>query len=60
MARTRAPNGVVNNKPIALRLLPDELEQIKNLAATEKRPMANMCRILVTQGLAQHKANATS
>lgn len=55
MPRKRAPAGVVTGKPIALRLLPDELDAIKHLAQAEQRPLANMCRLLVLRGLEDFK-----
>lgn len=53
MPRHRAPHGVVTAKPIALRLMPDELQQLKTLAQTEKRPLANMTRLLVLRAMEQ-------
>lgn len=55
MPRLRAPDGIVTDKPIALRFLPDELKQVKELAEADKRPLANMCRLLVLRGLEDFK-----
>lgn len=55
MARPRSPNGVVSERPIALRLMPDELKQVQELAAAEKRPVANMCRLIVMQGIKTYR-----
>ncbi|MDO9177460.1 MAG: hypothetical protein Q7U16_03880 [Agitococcus sp.] len=46
-----SPNGMVSNKPIGLRLSIDELNQVKNMAATENRSLASMTRILCMKGL---------
>lgn len=56
MPRKRAPHGVVTERPIALRLMPDELKQVQELAAAEKRPVANMCRLIVMQGIKAYRA----
>lgn len=48
---TYSPNGMVSDKPIGLRLSNDELTQVKNMAATENRSLANMTRILCLKGL---------
>lgn len=53
MKRERAPNGVSSNAPIALRMLPKELERVRALAARENRPVANMCRVLVLHAMTQ-------
>lgn len=55
MPRHRAPDGVVTAKPIALRFLPEELEQVKEVAEADRRPLANMCRLLVLRGLEDFK-----
>lgn len=58
MSRQRAPAGVVTDKPIALRLLPDERKDVEALAAQQKRPLANMSRILVLMGIEQLRKEA--
>lgn len=55
MPRHRAPHGVVTSKPIALRFLPEELKQVKELAEADRRPLANMCRLLVLRGIDDFK-----
>lgn len=49
----RAPNGVVTNKPIPVRLLPAEREAIQDLAAREQRSLASVCRLVLLRGLAE-------
>lgn len=51
---------VVKNKPVAIRLSPKELEQLTSLAAAEQRTVSNMCRLILSRGLAQHKASLTT
>lgn len=51
MPQKRTPNGAVSARPIALRLLPDELAEVKELAAKQDRSMANVCRRLVLSSL---------
>lgn len=53
----RAPNGVVSNKPIALRLEPSELDRVKKLAAREQRSLASVARLLTLRSLADCERN---
>lgn len=55
MPRKRAPDGVVTTSPVALRLMPDELNEIKLLAEKEQRPLSNLCRLLVLRSLDDFK-----
>ncbi|MBX9612447.1 MAG: hypothetical protein K2X51_12570 [Burkholderiales bacterium] len=56
-ANTQAP-ATIKNKPVAIRLSPQELGQITSLAMAEQRTLSNMCRLLLSRGLAQHQSNA--
>ncbi|BEP43017.1 hypothetical protein [Variovorax sp. V15] len=47
----RAPNGAVSDKPVAVRLHPDELERFKSRAAREQRSMASVVRLAALRGL---------
>jgi hypothetical protein len=49
--RTRAPNGAISERPIALRLLPDELARVKEKADREQRSMASVYRLAVLRDL---------
>ena len=51
----RVPTGTVSNKPIALRLMPEELQQIKAIARREQRSMASVCRLAMLRGLADYQ-----
>ncbi len=42
---TRAPSGVVTSKPIGLRLMAEERDQLKAISLTENRSMAAQARI---------------
>lgn len=59
MPRKRAPHGVVTTKPIALRLLPQELIDFKELAEKEERPLANMARLIVIRAMSHYKRTGT-
>lgn len=51
----RVPTGTVSAKPIALRLMPEELQQIKEISRREQRSMASVCRLAMLRGLADYK-----
>lgn len=51
----RVPTGTVSAKPIALRLMPDELQQIKEISRREQRSMAAVCRLAMLRGLADYQ-----
>lgn len=49
----RVPNGAVSDKPIAVRLLPEELKRVKARAKREQRSMASVLRLAALRGLAE-------
>ena len=51
----RVPTGTVSAKPIALRLMPNELQQIKEISRREQRSMAAVCRLAMLRGLADYQ-----
>ena len=53
----RAPTGVVTNKPIALRLLPEERVRVEKLARSEQRSLASVCRLALLNGLQDCERN---
>ena len=55
MQSKRAPHGDETAKPIAIRLLPQELSAFKALAEKEERPLANMARLIVVRALNHHQ-----
>lgn len=44
--RSRAPRGVMSNKPVAMRLLPAEIAELEALALEQNRSMSSMARII--------------
>lgn len=59
MPRKRAPHGVTTPRPIAMRLLPQELSEFKALAEKEERPLANMARLIVVRALEHYQRTGT-
>ncbi|SOD25233.1 hypothetical protein SAMN05518800_1806 [Variovorax sp. YR752] len=55
----RAPNGVVTNKPIPIRLLPAERAKFEKLAEREQRSLASVCRLVLLRGLADCERTKT-
>jgi hypothetical protein len=55
MSNKRAPNGVDSEKPIALRLMPEERELVQKIASQEDRSMASVCRRIVVSALKEHQ-----
>lgn len=51
---TRAPSGVLTGKPVALRLMKEEREQLYDIAVSENRSMSAQARIFFLKGLEQH------
>lgn len=51
----RAPNGVMTDKPVALRLLPTDLQSVKEIAATEQRSLSSVSRLLVLRGIEAYR-----
>lgn len=53
--RRRSDAGVDNDRPIALRLKPEERQTIALLADADNRSMAAICRLAVLAGLPKLK-----
>ena len=51
VSKRRAPDGVVTDKPLYVRLLPAERDRLKACAETEGRSLGNMGRHLILQAL---------
>ncbi len=49
--RSRAPRGVMSNKPVAMRLLPAEIAELEALAMDQNRSMSSMARIIFLNGI---------
>ena len=54
-SRWQTRSGLVNDKPIALRLTADELQQAQDLAAIEERTPGNLARVLFHMGMAVYR-----
>ncbi|SDK77867.1 hypothetical protein SAMN05661010_00051 [Modicisalibacter muralis] len=55
---TRSPRGV--EKPVAMRLLPEEREELERIAADEVRSAASMARIIYLRGVSHYRAEASA
>ena len=49
--RSRAPRGVMSNKPVAMRLLPAEIAELEALALDQNRSKSSMARIIFLNGI---------
>ncbi|WP_372941456.1 hypothetical protein [Shewanella sp.] len=47
----RSPKGVVTNKPIYVRLMPDELEKLQNISSNEVRAIGAQARLFIVDGI---------
>jgi len=56
----RSPRGVVTEKPIPIRLLPDERAEVMAGAEREARTTAAFARLLLLRGLADYRAQSGS
>jgi len=54
---TRAPSGVATAKPIGMRLMVEERDQLEAISKTENRSMAAQARIFFLHGLKDYLAN---
>jgi hypothetical protein len=52
--KSRSPNGVVSDKPIPARFMPDELERVNQVADKEQRTAASIVRLATLRGLAEY------
>lgn len=57
-ARTYAPRGVVSERPIAVRLTPDERKAFAALAEAENLSDGAMGRVLILRGMASDGGEA--
>lgn len=55
----RAPNGVLSDKPIPIRLLPSERSELVELAKREQRSLASVSRLVLLRGLADCRRTKT-
>ena len=53
--RTRSPNGMVKEKPVAVRFALEEHTLISDLADKEQRSVASVVRLATLRGLAEYE-----
>lgn len=57
VAKKRAPNGCVSDKPVPVRFMGDEREVVSGIAADEQRTLGGTVRLLALMGLEVYRAN---
>lgn len=57
---TRAPSGVVVDKPVALRLMAHEREELSTIAQSEHRSMSAQARIFFLKGMELYQNQQTA
>lgn len=56
---TRSPRGVLSDKPVCVRLLPEERTKLERLAVSENRSVSSLARLVLLAGLEAY-ANRSS
>ena len=51
----RAPRGVVTDKPVPVRFMPEERTEFQRMAAADDRSLAAFTRLMALRGLADFK-----
>ena len=54
--RSRAPNGVMSDKPVAMRLTADEKAGLGDMAQQQNRSKSSLARLIYLRGLQAMKA----
>jgi len=49
--RSRAPQGVMAHRPVAMRLLPAEIAELEAISLEENRSMSSMARLIYLNGI---------
>lgn len=57
---SRAPRGVLSDKPVCMRLLPEERQTLERLARKEKRSISSLARLVLLAGIPQYQASDAS
>lgn len=55
----RSPQGVLSQKPVYMRLMPDERRALEELSEVLNRSTSSVARLLYLQGVEQYRANVT-
>ncbi|MDC6179533.1 hypothetical protein PP727_20880 [Ralstonia solanacearum] len=56
---SRAPRGVLSEKPVCMRLLPEERQTLERMAREEKRSISSLARLVLLAGIPHYKAGRT-
>ncbi|WP_224798193.1 hypothetical protein [Idiomarina abyssalis] len=54
----RSPKGVVTNKPIYVRLMPEELEEFQQIANQEVRSISAQARLFIVEAMERYRNKA--
>ncbi|ABO60725.1 MULTISPECIES: hypothetical protein [pseudomallei group] len=57
---TRAPRGVLSDKPVYMRLMPDERRTLEELSVSQNRSTSSVARLIYLEGVEQYRAKVTS
>ncbi|MCR4465862.1 hypothetical protein [Burkholderia sp. SCN-KJ] len=52
----RSPRGVLSNKPVYMRLMPDERRTLEELSACQNRSTSSVARLIYLEGVEQYRA----
>ncbi|VBR08900.1 hypothetical protein [Burkholderia pseudomallei] len=56
---TRSPRGVLSNKPVYMRLMPDERRALEKLSASLNRSTSSVARLIYLEGVERYQAKVT-
>jgi hypothetical protein len=52
----RSPRGVLSSKPVYMRLMPEERDQLEKLSALQNRSTSSVARLIYLEGVARYAA----
>ncbi len=52
---SRSPRGVLKDKPVSMRLLSTERDQLERMALEENRSLSSLARLVLLEGLAAYE-----
>lgn len=52
----RSPRGVLSSKPVYMRLMPEERDQLEKLSALQNRSTSSVARLIYLEGVAGYAA----
>jgi hypothetical protein len=52
----RSPRGVLSSKPVYMRLMPEERDQLEKLSALQNRSTSSVARLIYLEGIAGYAA----